>query len=149
MKPSLLISLNVGILLSYIFTFYCHNQIKAYTQDLTEELLIKYDNIKKERMLHFNIGLILAIVISILFFNLSAGFSAIDRTNIIIFMLLLLPMVVYKLVPKSDYMLNHSQKDQDYKDWFNIYSCMENKSTYGFLCGFTISMLLLNLMNVD
>ena len=149
MKPSLLISVNVGILLSYIFTFYCHDQIKAYTQDLTDELQKKYDNIRKERMLHFNIGIILALIISLLFFNISTGFSTIDRTNIIIFILLLLPMVVYKLMPKSDYMLNHSQTDQDYKDWFNIYSCMQSKSTYGFLSGFTISMILLNLFNVD
>ncbi len=149
MKPSLLISVNVGILLSYIFTFYCHDQIKAYNQDLTKELQIKYDDIKKERMLHFNIGLLLAVIISIVFFNLSPGYSTIDRTNIIIFMLLSLPMVVYKLVPKSDYMLKHSQTDQDYKDWFNIYSCMKSKSLYGFLCGFTVCMLLLNLLNVD
>jgi hypothetical protein len=149
MKPSVLISVNVGILLSYIFTLYCHTQIITYSQDLTDELQKRYDNIRKERMLHFTIGLLLAVIISLLFFSQSSGYSNMERTNIIVLMLLLLPLVVYKLMPKSDYMLKHSQTDQDYKDWFNIYSCMESKSTYGFLSGFTVSMLILSLLNVD
>ena len=149
MKLSLLISLNVAILISYIFTYNCHTQIKTYSDDLTDELKKKYENIRKERMLHFTIGILLAIVISTLFFNLSTGFSIMEKYNIIILILLLLPMIVYKLMPKSDYMLRHSQTDQDYKDWFNIYTCMSNNSTYGFLSGFTVSMIFLNLINVD
>lgn len=150
MKPSLLISINVGIFLSYIFTYHCHSKITDYAKDLTGDLQKKHEAIKKERMMHFSIGLILAIVVSLVFFNLSTGFPNIERNNIIILILLLLPMVVYKLLPKSDYMLNHTHpNEQDYKDWFNIYSCMQNQSIYGFLCGFTASMMLLSLMNVD
>ena len=55
-------------------------------------------------------------------------------------------MVVYKLLPKSDNMLNYSQTEEDYKDWFNIYLCMKNKSMYGFLCGFTVSIMILSLI---
>jgi uncharacterized protein YacL len=151
MKNSLLISINVGLLLSYIFTFYCHSQIKTYTKDLSEELLDKYETIKNERMLHFNIGLLLAIVISVLllFYNYLPN-STLKRNNIIILLILLLPMIVYKVLPKSDYMLNYTQTDQDYKDWFDIYSCMQSKSMYGFLAGFTISMMVLStLIDVD
>lgn len=149
MKPSLLISINVGILLSYLFTYNCHGQIIEYTKDLTDELQKKYENIRKERMLHFAIGIFLAIVISLVFFNLSTAFSPLQKNNIIILILLLLPMIVYKILPKTDYMLKHSQTEQDYKDWFNIYSCMTSNSTYGFLSGFTVSMIFLSLINVD
>lgn len=149
MKNSLLISLNVGILLSYIFTYYCHGQIKDYTKDLPKNLQKKYDNIKKERMLHFVIGIVLAIAISALFYKLSTEFKPLEKMNIIILIMLLLPMMVYKFLPKSDHMLKHSQTDQDYKDWFNIYLCMKNKSTYGFFCGFTISMVILNFININ
>lgn len=149
MKNSLLVSINIGLLLSYIFTYQCNSQIKAYTNDLPEQLLSKYKNIRNERIYHFTIGLIIAIVISAIFYKYSEQFSIFQKINIIIFLLLLLPMIVYKLLPKSDYMLNYSQKDQDYKDWFNIYLCMENKSLYGFLCGFTVSMIILSLIDID
>ena len=37
MKNSMLISINMGLLLSYVFTYYCHNQIITYTKDLSSE----------------------------------------------------------------------------------------------------------------
>jgi hypothetical protein len=149
MKNALLISLNVGILLSYIFTYYCHGKITDYTKDLPKDLMKKYENIRKERMLHFGIGVLLAAVISVFFYQMSASFTPMEKINIIILLLLLLPMIVYKILPKSDYMMKHSQSDDDRKDWFNIYLCMKNKSTYGFFCGFTISMLILSFMNIN
>jgi hypothetical protein len=148
MKNSILISINMGLLLSYVFTYYCHNKIITYTKDLSSELLIKYENIKKERMNHLGIGLILAILISLVFYYNSSELNPIEKINIIILLILLLPMIVYKVLPKSDYMLKHSQTDQDYKDWFDIYLCMKNKSIYGFFTGFTMTMMVLSLTNI-
>lgn len=148
MKNSMLISINMGLLLSYVFTYYCHNQIITYTKDLSSELLIKYENIKKERMTHLGIGLTLAILISLIFYYNSPEINPIEKINIIILLILLLPMIVYKVLPKSDYMLKHSQTDQDYKDWFDIYLCMKNKSIYGFFTGFTVTMIVLSLTNI-
>jgi hypothetical protein len=148
MKNSMLISINMGLLLSYVFTYYCHNQIITYTKDLSSELLIKYENIKKERMNHLSIGLILAILISLVFYYNSPEINPIEKINIIVLLILLLPMIVYKILPKSDYMLKHSQTDQDYKDWFDIYLCMKNKSIYGFFTGFTMTMMVLSLTNI-
>lgn len=138
----------MGLLLSYVFTYYCHNQIITYTKDLSSELLIKYENIKKERMIHLGIGLTLAILISLIFYHNSPEINPIEKINIIILLILLLPMIVYKVLPKSDYMLKHSQTDQDYKDWFDIYLCMKNKSIYGFFTGFVGTMIVLNLTNI-
>lgn len=149
MNNSLLLSINIGLLLSYIFTYYCHGQIISYTKDLSLELMIKYNRIKKERILHFYIGILLSMLISYLFYlKAPQEMPLFQKINIILIILLLLPMVVYKLLPKSDHMLNYSQTDQDYKDWFNIYLCMKNKSMYGFLCGFTVSIMLLSLMEI-
>jgi len=149
MKNSLILSINIGLLISYIFTYYCHNQINAYKNDLSEELLLKYENIRKERMTHLGLGVLIAILISFAFYFKTQEMSKFQKINIIILLLLLLPMIVYKLLPKSDYMLKHSQKDQDYKDWFNVYLCMKNKSVYGFLCGFAVSMMILSLMDIN
>ena len=115
MKNSLLLSINIGLLISYLFTYYCHNQITNYTNDLSNELLSKYENIRKERMIHLGIGILIAIIISVVFyFKAPNSVSIFEKINIIILLLLLLPMVVYKLLPKSDYMLKYPQKD-DYK----------------------------------
>jgi len=150
MKNSLLLSVNVGLLLSYVFTYYCHQQIYDYTKDLDKNLLCKYKKIKQERMMHLTIGVVVAILISYVFYlKAPQDITMFQKINIILLILLLLPMIVYKLLPKSDYMLKHPQKDQDYKDWFNIYLCMKNKSVYGFLCGFTVSIVVLNLMGVE
>ena len=137
-----------SFLISYVFTYYCHNQISDYRNDLSEELLSKYENIRKERMKHFGIGIFIAILISSVFYY-KGQTSKFEKINIIALILLLLPMVIYKLLPKSDYMLKHSQTDQDYKDWFNIYLCMKNKSTYGFLCGFGVSMMIVSIMDIN
>lgn len=149
MKNSLLLSINIGLLISYVFTYYCHNQISDYKNDLSEELLSKYENIRKERMTHLGLGFLLAILISAAFYYKTPLMSKFQKINIVVLLLLLLPMVVYKLLPKSDYMLKHSQKDQDYKDWFNVYLCMKNKSVYGFLCGFAVSIMILSLMDIN
>jgi hypothetical protein len=111
--------------------------------------MIKYNRIKKERIMHLYVGILLAMIISYVFYlKAPQEMSQFQKINIILIILLLLPMVVYKLLPKSDYMLNYSQADQDYKDWFNIYLCMKNKSMYGFLCGFTVSIMILSLMEI-
>jgi hypothetical protein len=150
MKNSLLLSINIGLLISYVFTYYCHNQIYDYEKDLSEELLSKYENIRKERMNHLGIGIFIAVLISsVFYYKTPPEISQFQKINIIALLLLLLPMVVYKLLPKSDYMLKHSQSEQDYKDWFNIYLCMKNKSVYGFLCGFGVSILILSLMDIN
>ena len=149
MKNSILLSINIGLLISYVFTYYCHNQISEHKNDLSEELLSKYENIRKERMNHLGIGFLIAILISAVFYFKTPLMSKFQKINIVVLLLLLLPMVVYKLLPKSDYMLKHSQKDQDYKDWFNVYLCMKNKSVYGFLCGFAVSMMILSLMDIN
>ena len=75
-------------------------------------------------MLHFGIGILLAVCISFMYnYTTTTTSSVLEKTNIILLLILILPMIVYKVLPKSDYMLNYThQTDQDYKDWFSIYS---------------------------
>jgi len=49
MKNSLLLSVNIGILLSYIFTYYCHDKIIDYSDDLTCTLRKKYEKDQKRK----------------------------------------------------------------------------------------------------
>jgi uncharacterized protein YacL len=151
MKNSLLLSINVGLLVSYALKYHCHGKIYEYEKDLTGDLLAKYEKIKKERMSHFIIGLIIAFIVSAMYFthHLSEKTPTFEKINVVVLFMLILPIVIYKVLPKSDYMLKHSQSDQDYKDWFNIYLCMKNKCVYGFLAGFCLSMLVLSFTDIN
>lgn len=150
MKNSLLLSINIGLLVSYAFKYNCHGKINDYQKDLTGDLLTKYEEIKTERMNHFIIGLIVAIVVSLIYYlNLSSEIQPFEKINVVILFILLLPVVVYTLLPKSDYMLKHSQSTQDFKDWFNIYLCMKNRCFQGFLSGFAISMMVLSFTDIN
>jgi hypothetical protein len=150
MKNSLLLSLNIGLLVSYALKYHCHSSITDYTKDLTGDLLTRYEAIKNERMNHFNIGLIVSIIVSLIYYTkLSEKTPAFEKINVALLFILILPVIIYKVLPKSDYMLKHSQTDQDYKDWFNIYLCMKDKCVHGFLAGFTISMIVLSFTDLN
>lgn len=144
---STLLSINIGLLVSHAFKYYCHGTINDYKKDLTGDLLAKYEKINTERLTHFIIGVVIAFAVSLIYYlKLSDDNSTLQIINTIAFIMLLLPVVIYTVLPKSDYMLNHSQSDQDYKDWFNIYLCMKNKGLQGFLVGFAITMFVMNFM---
>jgi len=149
MKNALLLSINIGLLVSYLFTYYCHNQITTYRDELTGDLATKYEAIRKERMHHFGIGIFIALVVSAAFYFKSKDMPKFEKLNIVAFLVLFIPMIVYRLMPKSDYMLKHEQPQKDYNDWFDIYLCMKNKSMYGFLSGFTVSMIILSIMDIN
>ena len=150
MKNSLLLSINIGLLVSYAFKYNCHGKINEYQKDLTGDLLDKYKEIKTERMNHFTIGILVAIIVSVVYYTkLSEGTPSFEKINTAILFMLILPVLVYTLLPKSDYMLKHSQTEQDFKDWFNIYLCMKNRCSQGFLSGFAISMLVLSFTDIN
>ena len=152
MNASILItSVNFGLFLSYLFLYYCHKEISEYEQGLSELELKKYKTIRNERMNHFIIGILVAIATSVIFNSkYSNNMNLLNKVNITVLIIFLIPMLVYKILPKSEYMLKEcSQTEKDFKEWFDIYLCMKNRSIYGFLCGFSVSMIFLSLINMD
>ena len=63
-------------------------------------------------MTHLGIGLTLAILISLIFYYNSPEINPIEKINIIILLILLLPMIVYKVLPKSDYVKTFSNRSR-------------------------------------
>jgi len=143
---NILIAVNIGLLVSYISTYICHNKITEYEKDLSDELKIKYNQIRKERQLHLSIGIFFSLLIAFIYVNKYPELDTYSKLIRIAFIVLLFPIVVYKIIPKTDYMLLHSQTEQDYKDWFDVYLCMKNQQIYGFLAGFTVSALVITLL---
>ena len=143
---NILIAVNIGLLVSYISTYVCHSKITEYEKDLSDELKMKYNQIRKERQLHFSTGIFFSLLIAFIYVNKYPDLDLYSKLIRIAFIVLLFPMVVYTIIPKTDYMLLHSQTEQDFKDWFEIYLCMKTQHIYGFLAGFTVSALVITML---
>lgn len=53
-------------------------------------------------------------------------------------------MIVYTLFPKSPYMLQQTDiNNQETQHWFTVYVCMKNGMVYGFCVGFIVALLVL------
>jgi len=132
----------VGLLFSYIGTIHCHMKIKKFTNKLDQSQLVLYQNVRKRRMWYFLIGILIALLGSILYFCLSKDLIY-NRIMTSLIILLLTPMIVYTLFPKSPYMLEQSNiNTTETHDWFKVYVCMKNGMIYGFCIGFLITLVI-------
>ena len=135
----------VGLLFSYIGTIHCHVKIKKFTNKLDQSQLVLYQSVRKRRMWYFLIGILVALLGSILYFCLSKDFMF-SRIIYSLIILLLTPMIVYTLFPKSPYMLEQSNiNTTETHDWFKVYVCMKNGMIYGFCIGFFITLIITNI----
>jgi cell division protein FtsW (lipid II flippase) len=126
----------VGLFISNIMIIRCHYKITNYENKLNEEEKLHYEKIKNTRINYYILGSLLSIFI-VFFYMWKTGFHYHSIVNSL-FILLLLPMIVYMVIPKKNYMLLYSEHDA--KEWFEIYLCMKNSMIYGFLFGFILSL---------
>jgi hypothetical protein len=133
----------VGLLASYLGTIHCHLNITKLTNSLNPSQLKVYQNARRRRLYYFVTGVVIAIIGAILFLCLSSSPLYPRITNALI-ILLLTPMIVYTLFPKSPYMLQQNDiNNQETKHWFSVYVCMKNGTVYGFCVGFIVALLVL------
>uniref|UniRef100_A0A6C0K3L9 Uncharacterized protein n=1 Tax=viral metagenome TaxID=1070528 RepID=A0A6C0K3L9_9ZZZZ len=133
----------VGLVASYLGTLHCHLNITKLTDSLNPSQLMVYRNARRRRLIYFIVGIILAIIGMILFLCLSSS-PLYPRIINALIILLLTPMIVYTLFPKSPYMLEQTDiNNQETKHWFSVYVCMKNGMVYGFCVGFIVALLVL------
>ena len=126
----------VGLFVSYLMVMRCHRKIRLYEDKLSPEERSHYKKIRNDRISCYISGLLLSLLV-VFFYLWKQGFhyrSVADSLVIV----LLVPMIVYMVIPKRRYMLQYSE--QDAKEWFEIYLCMKNSMIYGFLFGFFVSL---------
>jgi hypothetical protein len=133
----------VGLLVSYLGTIHCHGYITKLTNSLNPSQLKVYQNARRRRLCYFVTGVVIAIIGAILYLCLSSSPLYPRITNALI-ILLLTPMIVYTLFPKSPYMLQQTDiNNQETQHWFTVYVCMKNGMVYGFCVGFIVALLVL------
>jgi len=95
-----------------------------------------YDKIVKERMKIYWIATIVAATIGLIYlFTMRKKQTtwSLVCTSVLIFFIL--QMVIYKIYPKSDYILNHITNQRQAKIWLDEYKQMSNKFWIGFFIG--------------
>jgi len=139
----------VGLIASYIGTIHCHCKLPKLTQNLNAAQLGLYQNARQRRLYYFITGIVIAIIGAILFLCFSSSILYHRIMNALI-ILLLTPMIVYTLFPKSPYMLQQSNiNNEETHNWFNVYVCMKNGMIYGFCIGFIAALIVLAILQVS
>ena len=136
--------LTCACIASYLSTLGCHSNIDDFVKDLSDDLKTKYYNLKCERRIILIIGFIISFFVAILYYkkySLNTKLSTRRVNSVLIFVAL--PIFVYRLVPKSSYMLQESSLNiHDTKDWFKIYLCMKNAMMYSFIITFIVVFII-------
>ena len=137
-------AVSIGLICSYLTTGICHNKLKILNNTLVSMKKIdNYESIKNTRQRNFIVGVLIAIILSVLYwFYISENnlYHKIINTSVII---LLIPMVVYMIIPKKNYFLDSVTTINETKQWFDIYKCMQRSMIYGFFIPFFLALLLL------
>jgi len=94
-----------------------------------------YINITNERANIYFQGLILGLVASYLLISLVALTTPFHKATFFLAITLITSVLYYFIVPKSDYMLNHLQTQEQNKAWLEIYKKMQSRYISGFILG--------------
>ena len=147
-----------GSLLTMTVSKEQHNMLRTA---FSEELANKYDSIVAERRNHYMFGLGLGLILAYFIsrnIKISKGSSkkspkrkssgsigslgrlleaSNDFTRMALFLAvtLITALIVYLLMPKSDYMLNHLTTAEQNKKWLNMYRTMQRKYFMGMILG--------------
>jgi tetrahydromethanopterin S-methyltransferase subunit F len=139
--------LSIGIITSYLATIPCHKQIQAYKKELTPEQTTLYEKIVHQRMWIFSGGMICAVVLAICYLFLSYR-PLYYRISDALLIFLLVPIILYFMIPKCAYMLENMSTPEESNKWFQGYKCLGTTMLHGFFIGFIFSLLFLIVLDV-
>jgi uncharacterized protein YacL len=121
--------------------------VKHYKSSLSSDLQKRYDNISKERMTISYQGYVLGFIISlfIIFYNLK--FKGLKMTNFALVCTVMTTCFLtnyfyYMLYPKSDWMLNHMDNQEEIKEWLQMYREM----SYNYHAGLALGIVAVGML---
>jgi uncharacterized membrane protein YfcA len=122
----------------------CHARLTTLTDGLSPSQLEFYQQTKKRRLYYFLTGVVMAVIGAYVYYYYSHRTPLYHRIVHALILLLLTPMIVYTLFPKSPYMLQQPDiSNQETRNWFSVYLCMKNGTLYGFCTGFVAALIVM------
>ena len=109
-----------------------HEQLR---QRFSGELADRYDQIVRERRNLYLQGLALGGLLALGTSQWMTFDSAFHRVSFFVAVMLLVTIVYYSVMPKSDYMLRHLKSAEENAAWLEMYTTMKQRYTWGALLG--------------
>lgn len=113
------------------FTLLYSGDLKRFSEVLDKNQLEIYNNIKKERLHHFYTGLGVGGLLGL--FVILTDFDSTSKHCLAGIVLLITTSCVYYVLPKSDYMLNHLETEEQRRNWLNVSRNFIKKKIFAFL----------------
>ena len=120
---------------SYFTMSVSSQQTDSLRKILSEELVVRYEAIIRERRCHYLQGLALGLVLSYLLLAKSKISNRFHKVSLFFAITLATSALVYMLLPKSDYMLKHLKTTEENRAWLSFYKTMRTRYTIGFVLG--------------
>jgi uncharacterized membrane protein YkgB len=116
------------------------NIVKQYKSILSPELQKRYEKISKERLTISYQGYILGLIISIgiIFYYVRIKKEKMNNTLLVCIVVataFLTNYFYYIIHPKSDWMLNHMNNEEEVKAWLSMYREMQYNYHIGLILG--------------
>lgn len=130
-------------IIAMIYFYNISNQskiVKHYKEKLPRDLQIRHEKISNERLNISYRGYILGFILSLLFIIYNYNFKARKLGNIsvvcsVIIISFLTNYFYYILSPKSDWLLNHINNNEQSRLWLEMYREMQFNYHLGFIFG--------------
>lgn len=126
----------IGLVASYLAVALCHKKVSYFASTLPRDVVPTYCSIRKYRAAYLLLGIVIATIITMMY-NYHSDYQHKGWISAILF--LIIPIIVYMIIPKSTYLLLESV---NCKAWFQVYLCMKNAMIYGFLLVFLIILFI-------
>jgi uncharacterized protein YacL len=128
--------LGLGMLFATYSTVSISNQEEKKLLEIFPPELDKiYLQIANERANIYFQGLILGLIISYLLLNSIKLTTSFHKATFFLAVTLIISVLYYFIIPKSDYMLNHLQTPEQNKAWLEVYKNMQKRYITGFIIG--------------
>ena len=115
----------------YGFTLINSSDLKKLDSLLSDEQRVIYSKIKKERLHHFYTGLGIGSLLGLFIILTNVGFNSKYCLSGII--LILTTVIVYYVLPKSDYMIQHLNTEEQKMSWLKVSRNFHKKKIVGFI----------------
>jgi len=108
------------------------NYLKSIFPDNFDRI---YEKIILERRNHYIQGLILGLLLAVVIISNVETSNTFHRITLFTLVTIAVSVLYYCAVPKSDYMLNHLDTQEQTKAWLSVYKTMKQRYLVGFILG--------------
>ncbi len=113
------------------------DEMALFKKTLTNNQKIVYDEIKNERMINYEMGLLIGIIIAYIYSYFSAKTTACSYAGLAF----LIAALYYMLIPKSKYMVNYLTDMDQVKLYNDVYVQFRFMTNVAYLVGFILFIM--------